>query len=76
MKRFLTSCVLGAVLVCALTGAAGAHCRRETVSRCSSSVCTVNGVCDGTCTGTGSCRNFDGCNYTQQHVRHGHGRHH
>lgn len=68
MRKVIASCALAATLIGACSGAAyacGGHHRRyqQPVSGCSSTTCTVNGVCDGTCNGTGSCQWYDGCNY-------------
>ena len=79
MRRLLSSVAVTAMIVCSLIGTASAHGghHRAAARQCDSSVCMVNGVCDGSCTGTGSCRNYDGCNYTGSsaavcHSHHGH----
>ncbi|MCB6366522.1 hypothetical protein LI291_10100 [Intestinibacillus massiliensis] len=77
MRKFVSAFAAAILLACALSGAASAHGGHHAAPRqCSTSACMANGVCDGTCTGGGSCRDHDGCN-AQHHTRqHGHGRHH
>ena len=80
MRRFLSGIAVTAVLMCTLVGTASAHGgHHRAVRQCDSTACTVNGVSDGSCSGTGSCLNYDGCNHTSTTVRtvhHAHRGHH
>lgn len=79
MKKVLYSVLASTMIVCSLissAGACGSH-HQAVAAQCSVSTCMVNGVCNGTCAGTGSCRSYSGCNHVQTYVQHhGHSGHH
>ncbi|MDY3619295.1 hypothetical protein [Agathobaculum sp.] len=72
MRKFASTAIIAAVLVGALAVPAGAHHNggHRRAAQCSTSACMVNGVCDGSCTGTGSCSSYSGCNATQHYQHH------
>ena len=75
MRKAIPVIAVTAAILCSLTMTASAHGGHHRAARqCSSSTCSTSGVCDGSCNGTGSCRNYDGCNYsgTYHHSHHGH----
>lgn len=74
MRKFASTAIIAAVLVGALAVPAGAHHSggHRQVRQCSTSSCMVNGVCDGSCTGTGSCSSYSGCNATHHYQARGH----
>lgn len=41
---------------------AASNAKVAVTTQCNIDTCLVDGVCNGTCTGTGSCLGFDGCN--------------